>query len=134
VTVTLDARPSSGVVADLSHHTFWVGVEESQVGSYSGRTLGVTSPFLLHLKVGAIWVLASSQVETQLFGWCKLLKANQVFMKSRPLLTIQANTLRLNRAWHCSLRDITVLSTTPGTPTGLKVSESLYRVKDQALC
>jgi len=42
-------------------------VEERQVGSLSGRTVGVTSAFSTAPQVGAIWVLASTQVEIQLF-------------------------------------------------------------------
>jgi predicted phage tail protein len=108
-------------------------VEERQVGSLSGRTVGVTSAFSLAPQVGAIWVLASSQVETQLFRVVQVAESEQGIHEVTALAHNPSKYDAIERGLALQPRDITVLSITPVAPTGLLVTESLYRVKDQAL-
>ena len=108
-------------------------VEERQVGSLSGRTVGVTSAFSTVPQVGAIWVLASTQVETQLFRVVQIAESEPGIHEVTALAHNPSKYDAIERGLALQPRDITVLSTTPVAPTGLTVTESLYRVKDQAL-
>ena len=131
VTVTLDQDPPAGSwrISVITPAGF---VEERQVGSFSGRTLGVTSAFSAAPQPGAIWVLASSQVEAQLFRVVQVAESEPGIHEVTALAHNPSKYAAIEQGLALQPRDITVLSTTPATPTGLKVSESLYRVKDQA--
>ena len=108
-------------------------VEERQVGSLSGRMVGVTSAFSTAPQVGAIWVLASTQVETQLFRVVQVAESEPGIHEVTALAHNPSKYDAIEQGLALQPRDITVLSTTPMAPTGLSVTESLYRVKDQAL-
>jgi predicted phage tail protein len=108
-------------------------VEERQVGSLSGRTVGVTSAFSLAPQASAIWVLASTQVETQLFRVVQVAESEPGIYEVTALAHNPSKYDAIERGLALQPRNITVLSTTPVVPTGLLVTESLYRVKDQAL-
>ena len=108
-------------------------VEERQVGSLSGRTVGVTSAFSSAPQVGAIWVLASTQVETQLFRVVQVAESEPGIHEVTALAHNPDKYGAIEQGLALQPRDITVLSSTPAAPTGLVVTESLYRVKDQAL-
>ena len=108
-------------------------VEERQVGSLSGRTVGVTSAFSMAPQVGAIWVLSSTLVEAQLFRVVQVAESEPGIHEITALAHNPSKYAAIEQGLALQPRAITVLSTTPATPTGLIVTESLYRVKDQAL-
>jgi predicted phage tail protein len=108
-------------------------VEERQVGSLSGRTVGVTSAFSTAPQAGAIWVLASTQVEVQLFRVVQVAESEPGIHEVTALAHNPDKYGAIEQGLALQPRDITVLSSTPAAPTGLVVTESLYRVKDQAL-
>jgi len=109
------------------------GVEERQVGSLSGRTVGVTSAFSMAPQVGAIWVLTSTLVEAQLFRVVQVAESEPGIHEITALAHNSSKYAAIEQGLSLQPRAITVLSTTPAAPTGLTVTESLYRVKDQAL-
>ena len=108
-------------------------VEERQVGSLSGRTVGVTSAFSMVPQVGAIWVLSSTLVEAQLFRVVQVAESEPGIHEITALAHSPSKYAAIEQGLALQPRAITVLSTTPAAPTGLNVTESLYRVKDQAL-
>jgi predicted phage tail protein len=108
-------------------------VEERQVGSLSGRTVGVTSAFSIAPQVGAIWVLSSTLVEAQLFRVVQVAESEPGIHEITALAHNPSKYAAIEQGLALQPRAITVLSTTPAAPTGLTVTESLYRVKDQAL-
>ena len=108
-------------------------VEERQVGSLSGRTVGVTSAFSMAPQVGAIWVLSSTLVEAQLFRVVQVAESEPGIHEITALAHNPSKYAAIEQGLALQPRAITVLSTTPAAPTGLTVTESLYRVKDQAL-
>jgi predicted phage tail protein len=107
-------------------------VEERQVGSLSGRTVGVTSAFSMTPQVGAIWVLSSTLVEAQLFRVVQVAESEPGIHEITALAHNPSKYAAIEQGLALQPRAITVLSTTPAAPTGLTVTESLYRVKDQA--
>ncbi len=108
-------------------------VEERQVGSLSGRTVGVTSAFSMAPQVGAIWVLSFTLVEAQLFRVVQVAESEPGIHEITALAHNPSKYAAIEQGLALQPRAITVLSTTPAAPTGLTVTESLYRVKDQAL-
>jgi len=108
-------------------------VEERQVGSLSGRTVGVTSVFSMAPQVGAIWVLSSTLVEAQLFRVVQVAESEPGIHEITALAHNPSKYAAIEQGLALQPRVITVLSTTPAAPTRLTVTESLYRVKDQAL-
>ena len=108
-------------------------VEERQVGSLSGRTVGVTSAFSMTPQVGAIWVLSSTLVEAQLFRVVQVAESEPGVHEITALSHNPSKYAAIEQGLALQPRAITVLSTTPAAPLGLTVTESLYRVKDQAL-
>ena len=108
-------------------------VEERQVGSLSGRTVGVTSAFSMTPQVDAIWVLSSTLVEAQLFRVVQVAESEPGIHEITALAHNPSKYAAIEQGLALQPRAITVLSTTPAAPTGLIVTESLYRVKDQAL-
>ena len=108
-------------------------VEERQVGSLSGQTVGVTSAFSMAPQVGAIWVLSSTLVEAQLFRVVQVAESEPGVHEITALAHNPSKYGAIEQGLALQPRAITVLSTTPAAPTGLTVTESLYRVKDQAL-
>ncbi len=108
-------------------------VEERQVGSLSGQTVGVTSAFSMAPQVGAIWVLSSTLVEAQLFRVVQVAESEPGIHEITALAHNPSKYAAIEQGLALQPRAITVLSTTPAAPTGLTVTESLYRVKDQAL-
>lgn len=108
-------------------------VEERLVGSLSGRTVGVTSAFSMTPQVGAIWVLSSTLVEAQLFRVVQVAESEPGIHEITALAHNPSKYAAIEQGLALQPRAITVLSTTPAAPTGLTVTESLYRVKDQAL-
>ena len=108
-------------------------VEERQVGSLSGRTVGVTSAFSMTPQVGAIWVLSSTLVEAQLFRVVQVAESEPGVHEITALSHNPSKYAAIEQGLALQPRASTVLSTTPAAPLGLTVTESLYRVKDQAL-
>jgi predicted phage tail protein len=108
-------------------------VEERQVGSLSGRTVGVTSAFSMAPLVGAIWVLSSTLVEAQLFRVVQVAESEPGIHEITALAHKPSKYAAIEQGLALQPRVITLLSTTPAAPTGLTVTESLYRIKDQAL-
>ncbi len=108
-------------------------VQERQVGSNNGRTVGVTSPFTETPQSGAIWVLASTQVQPQLFRVVQVTESEPGVHEVTALAHNPSKFDAIEEGLALQSRSITVLSTAPQAPTGLVVSEGLYRIKDQAL-
>ncbi len=141
--VTLDQDPPAAMVSGASGTSTspWrlsvvlpTGeIQERAVGSRTARTLGVTSAFTAAPQVGAIWVLASQDVEAQLFRVVQVAESEPGIHEVTALAHNPAKYTAIEQDLALQPRDITLLSAAPAAPTGLQVSESLYRVKDQAL-
>lgn len=98
-------------------------VEERQVGSLSGRAVGVTSAFSTAPQAGAIWVLASTQVEVQLFRVVQVAESEPGIHEVTALAHNPDKYGAIEQGLALQPRDITVLSSTPAAPTGLVVTE-----------
>ncbi len=107
-------------------------VEERLVGPVSGRTLTVTIPFSTAPQVDAIWVLASSIIEPQLFRVVAVAERDPGVHEVTALAHNPSKYASIEEGLALQPRSITVLSDVPPPPTGLVIQESLYRVKDQA--
>lgn len=107
-------------------------VEERLVGPVSGRTLTVTIPFSTVPQVDAIWVLASSIIEPQLFRVVAVAERDPGVHEVTALAHNPSKYASIEEGLALQPRSITVLSDVPPPPTGLVIQESLYRVKDQA--
>jgi predicted phage tail protein len=131
-TVTIDQE----LPADLSWRLSVVlpngVVEERLVGPVSGRTLTVTIPFSTAPQVDAIWVLASSIIEPQLFRVVAVAERDPGVHEVTALAHNPSKYASIEEGLALQPRSITVLSDVPPPPTGLVMQESLYRVKDQA--
>jgi predicted phage tail protein len=107
-------------------------VEERLVGPVSGRTLTVTIPFSTTPQVDAIWVLASSIIEPQLFRVVAVAERDPGVHEVTALAHNPSKYASIEEGLALHPRSITVLSDVPPPPTELVMQESLYRVKDQA--
>ena len=107
-------------------------VEEKRVGPASGRTVTVTSPFSAAPQTGSIWVLASTEVEPQLFRVVAVAEQDRGIHEVTALAHNPGKYAAIEQGLSLQPRSITVLSDQPAAPTGLSMKESLYRVKDQA--
>ena len=107
-------------------------VEERLVGPVSGRTLTVTIPFSSVPQVDAIWMLASSIIEPQLFRVVSVAERDPGVHEVTALAHNPSKYAAIEEGLALQPRSITVLSDIPSPPTGLAMQESLYRVKDQA--
>ena len=132
VSVTLDQDLPAGNWS-ISVITPSGGVQERQVGSNNGRTVGVTNPFGETPQTGAIWVLSCAEVEPQLFRVIQVTESEPGVHEVTALAHNPSKFDAIEQGLALQSRSITVLSTAPQAPTGLIVNESLYRVKDQAL-
>ena len=131
-TVTLDQELPADLpwrlAVVLPHGT----VEERLVGPVSGRTLTVTIPFSSVPQVDAIWMLASSIIEPQLFRVVSVAERDPGVHEVTALAHNPSKYAAIEEGLALQPRSITVLSDIPPPPTGLAMQESLYRVKDQA--
>jgi predicted phage tail protein len=107
-------------------------VEERLMGPVSGRTLTVTIPFSSVPQVDAIWMLASSIIEPQLFRVVSVAERDPGVHEVTALAHNPSKYAAIEEGLALQPRSITVLSDIPPPPTGLAMQESLYRVKDQA--
>ena len=107
-------------------------IDERLVGSSSGFGVTVTLPFSETPQPGAIWVIRSSSVEPQLFRVVQVTETDGAIYEITALAHNPGKYAAIEDGVQLQPRAITVLSDQPGTPTGLAVQESLYRVKDQA--
>ncbi len=107
-------------------------LEERRVGPASGRTVTVTNPFSLAPEPNAIWLLASVEVEPQLFRVVAVAEQDPGIHEVTALAHNPGKYAAIEQGLALQPRSITVLSDQPAAPIGLSVNESLYRVKDQA--
>jgi predicted phage tail protein len=111
-------------------------VQERQVGAYfngaSGRTLSVTIPFSMAPQTDAIWVLASTIIEPQLFRVVSVAELDPGVHEVTALAHNPGKYAAIEEGLALQPRAITVLLDMPAVPTGLSMQESLYRVKDRA--
>ncbi len=111
-------------------------VEERLVGAVvdapRGRTLTVTIPFSIAPQTDAIWVLASSIIEPQLFRVVSVAETEPGMHEVTALAHNPGKYAAIEEGLALQPRAITVLSDTPALPTGLIMQERLYRVKDRA--
>lgn len=111
-------------------------VQERQVGANfngaSGRTLTVTIPFSMAPQTDAIWVLASTIIEPQLFRVVSVAERDPGVHEVTALAHNPGKYAAIEEGLALQPRAITVLSVMPAVPTGLSMQESLYRVKDRA--
>ena len=107
-------------------------IEERHVGSVFARVLNVTIAFSTAPQPGAIWVLASTIVEPQLFRVISIAEADPGVHEVTALAHNPGKYAAIEDGLALQPRSITVLSDMPAAPTGLAMQESLYRVKDQA--
>ena len=131
-TVTLDQELPADLPWRLSVVLPNGTVEERLVGPVSGRTLTVTIPFSLVPQVDAIWMLASSIIEPQLFRVVSVAERDPGVHEVTALAHNPSKYAAIEEGLALQPRSITVLSDIPSPPTGLAMQESLYRVKDQA--
>ncbi len=86
-------------------------VEERQVGSLSGRTVGVTSAFSTAPQAGAIWVLASTQRRSRnCSGWFRLPRREPGIHEVTALAHNPDKYGAIEQGLALQPRDITVLS------------------------
>ena len=130
--VTLDQDVPADLVWRLSVITPGGKVEERNVGLVAGRVVNLTIPFSEAPQVGAIWVLASTVVEPQLFRVVSIAETDPGVHEVTALAHNQSKYDAIEQGLALQPRSITVLSDMPAAPTGLAMTESLYRVKDQA--
>lgn len=83
--------------------------------------------------MGSIWVLSSVEVEAQLFRVVSIAESDPGIHEITALAHNPSKYVAIEQGLALQSRDITLLSTTPVAPTGLQITESLYRVKDEAL-
>lgn len=116
-------------------------VEERQVGAtfaassgdaHARRTLTVTIPFSMAPQTDAIWVLASSIIEPQLFRVVSVAERDPGVHEVTALAHNPGKYAAIEEGLALQPRAITVLSDMPAAPTALSMQESLYRVKDRA--
>jgi predicted phage tail protein len=111
-------------------------VQERQVGANfngaNGRMLTVTIPFSMAPQTDAIWVLASTIVEPQLFRVVSVAERDPGVHEVTALAHNPGKYAAIEEGLALQPRAITVLSDMPAVPTGLSMQESLYRVKDRA--
>jgi predicted phage tail protein len=131
-TVTLDQELPADLPWRLSVVLPNGTVEERLVGPVSGRTLTVTIPFSSVPQVDAIWMLASSIIEPQLFRVVSVAERDPGVHEVTALAHNPSKYAAIEEGLALQPRSITVLSDIPTPPTGLAMQESLYRVKDQA--
>ena len=131
-TVTLDQELPADLPWRLSVVLPNGTVEERLVGPVSGRTLTVTIPFSSVPQVDAIWMLASSIIEPQLFRVVSVAERDPGVHEVTALAHNPSKYAAIEEGLALQPRSITVLSDIPSPPTGLAMQESLYRVKDQA--
>ena len=131
-TVTLDQELPADLPWRLSVVLSNGTVEERLVGPVSGRTLTVTIPFSSVPQVDAIWMLASSIIEPQLFRVVSVAERDPGVHEVTALAHNPSKYAAIEEGLALQPRSITVLSDIPPPPTGLAMQESLYRVKDQA--
>ena len=131
-TVTLDQELPADLPWRLSVVLPNGTVEERLVGPVSGRTLTVTIPFSSVPQVDAIWMLASSIIEPQLFRVVSVAERDPGVHEVTALAHNPSKYAAIEEGLALQPRSITVLSDIPPPPTGLAMQESLYRVKDQA--
>jgi predicted phage tail protein len=98
----------------------------------AGRTLTVTIPFSMAPQTDAIWVLASSIIEPQLFRVVSVAETEPGVHEVTALAHNPGKYAAIEEGLALQPRAITVLSDTPALPTGLIMQERLYRVKDRA--
>jgi hypothetical protein len=98
----------------------------------AGRTLTVTIPFSMAPQTDAIWVLASSIIEPQLFRVVSVAETEPGVHEVTALAHNPDKYAAIEEGLALQPRAITVLSDTPALPTGLIMQERLYRVKDRA--
>ena len=131
-TVTLDQELPADLPWRLSVVLPNGTVEERLMGPVSGRTLTVTIPFSSVPQVDAIWMLASSIIEPQLFRVVSVAERDPGVHEVTALAHNPSKYAAIEEGLALQPRSITVLSDIPSPPTGLAMQESLYRVKDQA--
>ena len=131
-TVTIDQELPADLPWRLSVIVPSGVVEERLVGPVSGRTLTVTIPFSSPPQVDAIWVLASSIIEPQLFRVVAVAERDPGVHEVTALAHNPTKYASIEEGLTLQPRSIAVLSDMPPPPTGLAMQESLYRVKDQA--
>ena len=131
-TVTLDQELPADLPWRLAVVLLNGTVEERLVGPVSGRTLTVTIPFSSVPQVDAIWMLASSIIEPQLFRVVSVAERDPGVHEVTALAHNPSKYAAIEEGLALQPRSITVLSDIPPPPTGLAMQESLYRVKDQA--
>jgi len=111
-------------------------VQERQVGANfngaSGRTLMVTIPFSMAPQTDAIWVLASTIIEPQLFRVVSVAERDPGLYEVTALAHNPGKYAAIEEGLALQPRALTVLSDMPAVPMGLSMQESLYRVKDRA--
>ncbi len=132
LSVTLDQDVPADLVWRLSVITPGGKVEERNVGWVAGRVVNLTIPFSEAPQVGAIWVLASTVVEPQLFRVVSIAETDPGVHEVTALAHNPSKYDAIEQGLALQPRSITVLSDMPAAPTGLAMTESLYRVKDQA--
>lgn len=130
VTLDQDVPPGSWRVSIITPNGI---VEERNVTSVTGRAVHVSSVFSIAPQLGSIWVLSSVEVEAQLFRVVSIAESDPGIHEITALAHNPSKYAAIEQGLALQSRDITLLSTTPVAPTGLQVTESLYRVKDEAL-
>lgn len=126
-TVTLDSAATGDTTgATISIIQPTGAIEKRTVSTISGTTVTVSSAFSAAPSAGAIWVLESTAIASQLFRVTSAKESDDG--------TIEINALEHNPSKFASIenglvletRSITDLSITPAAPNNIKVSESLY--------
>ena len=122
--ITIDQDVPADLVWRLSVITPGGKVEERHVGWVSGRVLNVTIPFSDMPQVDAIWVLASTIVEPQLFRVVSIAETDPGVHEVTALAHNPSKYNAIEQGLALQPRSITVLSDMPAAPTELAMTEN----------
>lgn len=130
-TITLDQDAPSGAWR-LSVMMPDGKLKERNVRSTCSAAVTLEQPYPAAPLPGSIWLLSSTQVEPQLF---RVLSVGETESGVYEILALAHNSSKYNAieyGWALQPREISLLSAAPLPPASLKVTESLYRLKNEA--
>ena len=130
-TVTLDQDAPSGCWR-LSVMMPSGELKERNVRSASGATVTVERPYPTAPASGTIWLLASAEVEPQLFRVLSVAETESGTYEISALAHNPGKYNAIEYGWALQPREISLLSAAPTPPASLRVTESLYRIKNEA--
>jgi predicted phage tail protein len=106
-------------------------IQQRDVAAIDGSQVRVTPAFDEAPRSGAIWVLAATAVQAQLFRVVQVAESEPGLHEVTALAHNPDKYAAIEQGLALQPRTISVLSDVPQAPTNLVMQESLYRIKDQ---